>query len=330
MSDEQAREHSRVHSTSVVFLLHSGQPLSYISSLIRAEDPEGLPEDDDLTHDRKAKRKHSEDPTGYPPITFHLINDDGKRWSPSTGFGDFIREAARVSSFLVRIGGRSIIVNVPSFEDRTHFLRTSLHAKTSEIEHLARTKDACDKEAREVTHRLALGGAGMLGVWWATVGFLTFREQRVLQCDNFVLTTLPDTELGWDTMEPITYLTGLGGAIAGYIWFLWHNREVSYRTVLTESTTHRQHKLYAERGFNIEHYQELIEDAKELRRDIKRVAWDYDLTWDQGDTDAGKQSKRALQIVRKVETREKRKFAEGDEEEEVCFVVDLWNLNCDC
>ncbi len=60
------------------------------------------------------------------------------------------------------------------------------------------------------------------------------------------------------------------------------------------------------------------------------MAWDYDLTWDQGDTDAGKQSKRALQIVRKVEAREKRKVAEGDEEEEVCFVVDLWNLNCDC
>lgn len=123
-------------------------------------------------------------------------------------------------------------------------------------------------------------------------------------------------------MEPITYLTGLGTAIAGYIWFLWHNREVSYRTVLTETTSKRQHKLYAERGFNIEHYQELIEDAKDLRKEIKRVACDYDLTWDQGDTDAGKQSKRALQIVRKVEAREQRRAErEEDEDEEVGFVT---------
>ena len=116
-------------------------------------------------------------------------------------------------------------------------------------------------------------------------------------------------------MEPITYLTGLGTAIAGYIWFLWHNREVSYRTVLTESTSKRQQKLYVERGFNIERYQELIEDAKDLRKEIKRVAWDYDLTWDQGDTDAGKQSKRALQIVRKVEAREQQRAVHDEEED---------------
>jgi len=299
-SEEQAQERSKVHS--VVFLLHSGQPLSYIASLIRAEEPEGLLEDDNSSHARKFKTKRSEDPTGSPPITFHLRNDDGKRWSPSTGVGDFMREAARVSSFVIRVGNRSISVNVPSFEDRTRFMRATLHAKTREIEHLARLKDTCDKEARAATHRLAIGAAGMLGVWWASVGYLTFH-----------------TDLGWDTMEPITYLTGLGTAIAGYVWFLWHNREVSYRAVLMETTSNRQQKLYSLRGFNIEHYQDLIEDAKALRKDIKRVAWDYDLTWDQGDTDAGKHSKRALQIVRKVEAREKRKAPQeedGDEEED--------------
>lgn len=175
-SEEQAHEQPRVHS--VVFLLHSGQPLSYISSLIRAEEPEGLSEDD-FKHSRRTNGKRSEDPTGSPPITFHLGNSDGQRWSPSTGIGDFMREAARVSSFVIRIGDRSISVKVPSFEDRTRFLRATLHAKTREIEHLAQLKGTCDKEAKKATHQMAIGGAGMLGTWWATVGYLTFRKRQL-------------------------------------------------------------------------------------------------------------------------------------------------------
>lgn len=105
-------------------------------------------------------------------------------------------------------------------------------------------------------------------------------------------------------MEPITYLTGLGTVISGYIWFLWHNREVSYRTVLTETTSKHQNRLYLERGFNVEHYHELIDEVKDIRKAIKRVAWDYDLNWDQGNTKMGKKAGRALEIVRKEENRE--------------------------
>ena len=126
-----------------------------------------------------------------------------------------------------------------------------------------------------------------------------------------------ETPLGWDVMEPITYLTGFGMAIGGYLWFLWHNREVSYRTLLTETTSRRQQKLYAERGFDIDVYQELINDAKGLRRAIKRVAWDYELDWDQGNTAAGRNSQRALEIIRREEERDRRRRhrEEGDEKE---------------
>ena len=115
-------------------------------------------------------------------------------------------------------------------------------------------------------------------------------------------------------MEPITYLTGLGTVISGYRWFLWHNREVNYRSVLTERTSHRQSKLYAERGFNIEGYHELIDEVKDLRKAIKRVAWDYELSWDQGDTEAGQKAKRALQIIRGEEEREKGRSKRHDDE----------------
>ena len=109
-------------------------------------------------------------------------------------------------------------------------------------------------------------------------------------------------------MEPITYLTGFGMVIGSYIWFLWHHREVSYRSVLTETTSRRQQKLYHERGFDIEVYHELIEDAKELRRAIKQVAWDYELAWDQSKTLPCGKFDKALKINKKDEERDKRRL----------------------
>lgn len=96
-------------------------------------------------------------------------------------------------------------------------------------------------------------------------------------------------------------LKGFGMVIGSYLYFLWRNREVSYRSVLTDTTSRRQHKLYGERGLDLERYSELIEDAKGYRKAIKTIAEDYGLEWDQGDTEAGRSAKRALQVVRRDE-----------------------------
>lgn len=103
--------------------------------------------------------------------------------------------------------------------------------------------------------------------------------------------------------------------IGSYLYFLWRNREVSYRGVLTDATSRRQEKLYAERGMNMDHYQELIEDAKGHRKAIKAIAEDYGLEWDQGDTVAGRSAKRALRVVRKDEEKDRRRQAHEQEEE---------------
>ena len=122
-------------------------------------------------------------------------------------------------------------------------------------------------------------------------------------------------------MEPITYLTGLGTVISSYLWFLWHNRDVSYRSVLTETTSKRQRKLYAERGFEIERYNDLVAESIALRKAIKRVASDYGLEWDQGDTELGRTAERALDVVRKEEARiernaQRKQSSDEDEDEE--------------
>lgn len=288
---------SNAPAKSVVFLLHSAQPLSYVASLIKAEQPSGILRDGSEKSDGKAQSSSSSD-ASLPStqqyeaaISFHTRSGDGKRWSPATSIGDFLRDAARVGTFVVRIGDRQVKVSVPSFEDRTKFLRASLFAKTGRIEQMAKLKAECDRLAQTGTRRFAIGGACVGVVWWFVVGYVTFWHEN------------------WDLMEPLTYLVGLGGLLGTWSWVLIHNRDVSYRAVLSETTSRRQAKLYVEKGFNAERYHELVDECRELRRVIKNVAEDYDLEWQQGETSSGKKHKKALEAVRKKEALEEGKSA---------------------
>ena len=73
------------------------------------------------------------------------------RWSQSTEIGDFIRDAARAKEFAVDIEGtpHSILVGVPSFDDRTFYLRMRLRKTSREILKLADIKKECDQLAQK-------------------------------------------------------------------------------------------------------------------------------------------------------------------------------------
>ncbi|MCJ1313371.1 hypothetical protein MMC25_007049 [Agyrium rufum] len=188
------------------------------------------------------------------------------RWSTSTEIGDFIRDAARGKEFAVEIegAGKEIRVGVPSFNDRTHYLRTRLRKTAGKIMAMQEIKKECDNAAHKGAQRLAMGGlAGLVG-WWYAVYWLTF-----------------ETSLGWDTMEPVTYLVGLSAVVMGYTWFLYHNREVSYRSALNLTISRRQTKLYQARGFDLARWEGLMEEANALRKEIKAVASEYDVDWDE-------------------------------------------------
>ena len=107
------------------------------------------------------------------------------RWSASTEIGDFIRDAARGKEFAVEIEGSSedIRVGVPSFNDRTHYLRMRLRKTSKKIMDMAAIKKECDHAAHRGARRVALGGFGILIGWWYAVFRLTF-----------------ETDLGWDFM----------------------------------------------------------------------------------------------------------------------------------
>lgn len=226
---------------------------------------------------------------------------DFVRWSSSTEIGDFIRDAARAKEFEVEIEGSSdpIKVAVPSFNDRTFYLRQRLRKTSKKIAEMASLKKECDLAARKAGQRIAIGGCGGLIAYWYLVYRLTF-----------------ETDLGWDTMEPVTYLVGLSTLIGGYMWFLYHNREVSYQSALNLTISKRQNKLYEARGFNLSRWEGLIEDGNAIRKEIKAVAGEYDVEWDERADEQDMEVTKALRADRKNSKNDKDEDDESDKDKD--------------
>ena len=252
-----------------MFLLHPSQPLSHISRLIA-----------------------SSLAPATPSISFKIAGHNPRQvlqWSDSTDIGDFIRDASRRAEFTVSIvhpvesdkvrydNGRetNISVSVPTLADRTRYLRRRLDYVESRLREMEGLKEKCDEEAHAGARRLAVGGFGMLVVYWAAVARLTFWD------------------FGWDVMEPVTYLSGLSMVVLGYLWyvcktfpggrnnqtisrFLYQGREVSYTSVLARSISARRESLYKLRGLDIETWIDFVSEKKALRSEIARIARDYD------------------------------------------------------
>jgi len=149
---------------------------------------------------------------------------------------------------------------------------------------MASIKKECDDLAHRGAKRLAMGGFGVLASWWASIYYFTFM-----------------TPYGWDTMEPITYLGGLSTIMLGYLWFLYHNREVSYRSALNLTVSRRQNALYTAHNFDAMKWENLIEEANALRKEIKIIASEYDVEWDEKMDDVSETVHKALKKERKKE-----------------------------
>jgi hypothetical protein len=109
-----------------------------------------------------------------PPDCAHGDNDPVHphfvRWSPSTEIGDFIRDAARGKEFAVDVENAApIYVGVPSFKDRTYYLRMRLRKTGKRIAQMADVKKECDELAQKGAQRVAQGGFAGLISWWVGV-----------------------------------------------------------------------------------------------------------------------------------------------------------------
>ncbi|KAK2934779.1 hypothetical protein FoTM2_006026 [Fusarium oxysporum f. sp. vasinfectum] len=290
----------------LALLVHPHQPLSYLERLIQAEIPpvqykgrEKLPDivfraeaDQEEQHGKKDDKKNS----GVNVASYSGLGHEGPsrkeanwvRWSGSTEIGDFIRDAARGREFAIDVEGfdKELRVAVPSFRDRTYYMRMNLRRMSRDIE--AMSKERIDWHKAALRHWLDGGGV---------VYYVTFH-----------------TQWGWDLVEPVTYLAGLTTVMGAYLWFLYISRDLSYKAAMKVTVSKRQAALYQERGFDQNRWEQLVHEANQLRKEIKVVASEYDVDWDEKKDLGGEQVRKVLEEEKKG--RDGTKMTEGKDDEE--------------
>ena len=112
------------------------------------------------------------------------------------------------------------------------------------------------------------------------------------------------------------YLVGLSTLICGYLWFLYHNREVSYRSALNLTISRRQTKLYQQKGFDIQKWDTLIEEANGYRKEIKQIASEYDVDWDETQDEKDERVTEAMRKVRKEKDSDRKEKDDDGEKED--------------
>lgn len=117
-------------------------------------------------------------------------------------------------------------------------------------------------------------------------------------------------------MEPVTYLVGLSTLIGGYTWFLYHNREVSYRSAMNFTVSRRQSQLYQQKGLDLELWEGLVEEGNRLRREIKLVAEEYDVDWNESMDQSDSRVREALRKERKKGNNGKKEKDDDDDDDE--------------
>lgn len=254
----------------------------------------------------RRSREEDVETYSYPRKTNGTPPQDGEperfvRWSQATEIGDFIRDAARAGEFIVSIEGApsglsQIRITVPSFNERTYYLRLRLRKLSRRIQTMADVKEECDALAHRGAQRVAIGGFGILSIWWLTVYRLTF-----------------ETDLGWDTMEPVTYLVSLSTLMGGYLWFLYHNREISYKSALDFTISARQKKLYQLHNVDLQLWESLIDEGNSLRGEIKNIAAEYDAEWNER---ADEQDKRVTEVLKSDRQQKHEKKRDSDDKKD--------------
>ena len=74
---------------------------------------------------------------------------------------------------------------------------------------------------------------------------------------------------------------------------------MSYRSALNLTISRRQTKLYQQKGFDLQKWDTLIEEANGYRKEIKQIASEYDVDWDETQDEKDERVTEAMREVRK-------------------------------
>eukprot|EP00743_Colponemidia_sp_Colp-15_P001828 GILK01001993.1.p1 GENE.GILK01001993.1~~GILK01001993.1.p1 ORF type:complete len:404 (+),score=50.81 GILK01001993.1:44-1255(+) len=143
---------------------------------------------------------------------------------------------------------RSVVLEGKNEEQRVSVLASKLHTCREQLSALERVKKELDEQAWRHAHRYAVAGWGILS------GQLALYYYGIYEVDW----------LGWDILEPTTYLVGLGGTILMASYFKLFKEEYKHETAFGRIVRRKQEKLYQANGFNLAAYRQLQQDVEQM------------------------------------------------------------------
>lgn len=91
---------------------------------------------------------------------------------------------------------------------------------------------------------------------------------------------------------------------------------MSYRSALNLTISRRQTALYQAKGFELQRWESLIEEGNSLRNEIKAVAKEYDVDWDETIDEKDEKVTNALKKVRDKKKAERNGKDKKDDEDD--------------
>eukprot|EP00742_Colponemidia_sp_Colp-10_P001575 GILJ01001694.1.p1 GENE.GILJ01001694.1~~GILJ01001694.1.p1 ORF type:complete len:405 (-),score=59.05 GILJ01001694.1:213-1427(-) len=143
---------------------------------------------------------------------------------------------------------RSVVLEGKNEEQRVSVLASKLQTCRDQLAALERVKKELDEQAWRHAHRYAVGG------WTILSSQLALYYYGIYEVDW----------LGWDILEPTTYLVGLGGTVLMASYFKLFKEEYKHETAFGRIMRRKQEKLYQANGFNLAAYHQLQQDVEQL------------------------------------------------------------------
>ena len=209
------------------------------------------------------------------------------RWSLSTEIGAFIGDAVRSQYFNIGISNTpdkppstTFRISLPSFNDRTSHQRSQLRILTPNLSSLSALKSECDAAVQRTARKrsiltLAMSGFACLLLPLLVITFAYLSQPGLLPLSR----NPPPGELRLP--HPIVTYIGAGLAdifvLAGFA-YLWSVYRTTGRHSIPDLAIVK--KVYSERGFDVAKWEELQTENTRLRNEIRRVAAEYGVTWD--------------------------------------------------
>lgn len=220
----------------------------------------------------------------YDGDSFHATTSVNMptRWSLSTEIHSFIGDASKTRSFNINIStsptrppSTIIHISLPSFSNRTAYLRSELRILEPDLLALTNLKLECDAVAyRSVQKQSKLASAFVC----FTLPLLLITVIHFLQP---ALLALSGSPLHWnfrDLYTVIPYLILVFGnmlLLAGFT-YMWSAYRSTVQGHAPDSAVVRE--VYLGRGFDLVKWETLQKEDKRIRNEIRKLAVEYGVT----------------------------------------------------